>query len=79
MPGPRAFWPVVMAAVTVVITPFFTAIIATRQAIRASSLGDVILILLVGLRQIRFGEIVAVFNLVRETMRHGTLVASGVE
>ena len=47
-----------MVAVAVVIAPFFTAIIiATRQAVRASSPGDVVLILLVGLRQIRFGEI----------------------
>ena len=71
--GPRAFWHVVMVA-------FFAAIIiATRQVIGASSLGDVILILLVGLRQIRFGEIIAAFDLVGETMRHGTLIASGVE
>jgi len=59
---------------------FFAAIIiATRQAIGASSLGDVILILLVGLRQIRFREIVAAFDLVKETLRHGTLIASRVE
>ena len=35
--GPRVFWLVVMAAVAVVITLFFAAIIATRQAIRTSS------------------------------------------
>ena len=50
-----------MAAVAVIITPFYTAIIiATRQAIGVSSPGDVVLILLVGLRQIRFEEIVDV-------------------
>ena len=38
LPGPRAFWPVVMAAVAVVIMSFFVAIIATRQAIGTSSL-----------------------------------------
>ena len=49
LPGPRAFRPVVMAAVAVVIVSFFTAIIsATRQAIGASSPGDVVLMLLVG-------------------------------
>ena len=37
LPGPRAFWPVIMAVVVVVITPFFVAIIATRQAIGTSS------------------------------------------
>ena len=36
--GPRAFWPIVMAAVVVVITSFFAAIIATRQAIGMSIL-----------------------------------------
>ena len=47
-----------MAAVAVVMAPFFAAIIiTTRQAVGASSPGDVVLILLVGLRQIRFGEI----------------------
>jgi hypothetical protein len=50
-----------MAAVAVVIVPFFAAIvIATRQAIGASSPGDTVLILLVGLRQSRFREIVDV-------------------
>ena len=45
-----------MAVVAVVIAPFFTAIIiATQQAVGASSPSDVVLILLVGLRQIRFG------------------------
>ena len=37
LPGPRAFWPVVMAAVAVAIILFFASIIATRQAIRTSS------------------------------------------
>ena len=41
LPGPRAFRTVIMAAVMVVI-------IATRQVIGASSLGDVVLVLLVG-------------------------------
>ena len=41
LPGPRAFRTVIMAAVMVVI-------IATRQVIGASSLGDVVLMLLVG-------------------------------
>ena len=64
-----------MAAVAVVIVPFYMAIIATRQAIETSSLYDVILMLLVGLRQIRYGEIivVATFNLVGEAMLHGGL------
>ena len=45
-------------------------IIATRQAIRTSSPGDIILMPLVGLRRIRYEEIVviAAFNLVREAM-----------
>ena len=48
-----------MAAVAVVMAPFFAAIIiATRQAVGASSPGDVILMSLVGLRQTRFGEII---------------------
>ena len=78
---PRAFQPVFMAAVVVVIAPFYTAIIATRQAIGTSSPGNVILMPFVGLRQIKYEEIVVVaaFNLVGETMRHGTLIASGVE
>ena len=46
-----------MAAVAVVTTPFFVAIIiATRQVIGVSSPGDVVLILVIGLR--RFGEII---------------------
>ena len=55
-----------MVVVADVITPFFAAIIATRQTIGTSSPGDVILILLVDLRKIRFGEIVdvAAFDLV---------------
>ena len=40
LPGPRAFRTVIMAAITVVI-------IATRQAIEASSPSDVVLMLLV--------------------------------
>ena len=51
--SPHAFWPVVMATVMVII-------IATWQAIRASSSGDVVLMWLVGLRHIRFGEIIDV-------------------
>ena len=77
LPGPRAFWPVVMAAVAVIITPFYTAIIiATRQAIGVSSPGDVVLILVVGLRWIRIGENVdvAAFDLVGEAILHGTLI-----
>ena len=59
LPGPQAFQPVVMAAVAVVMAPFFAAIIiATRQAVGASSPGDVVLMSLVGLRQTRFGEII---------------------
>ena len=69
-----------MAAVAVVIAPFYAAIIiATRQVVGASNSSDVVLMPLVGLRQIRFGEIIAAFDLVGETMRHGTLIASGVE
>jgi hypothetical protein len=48
-----------MATVAVIIAPFFAAvIIATQWTIGASSPGDVILILLVSLRQIRFREII---------------------
>ena len=70
-----------MAVVAVVIALFYAAIIVTWQAIRTSSPDDVVLMPLVGLRQIRYREIVvvAVFNLVGETMRHGTLIAGGVE
>ena len=69
-----------MVAVTVVIASFFMVTIITKwQTVGASSLGDGILIPLIGLRQIRFGEIIAAFDLVGETMRHGTLIASGVE
>jgi len=71
-----------MAAVAVVIALFYAVIIiATWQAVGASSPGDVVLMSLVGLRQIRYGEIVVVaaFNLVGEMMRHGTLIAGGVE
>ena len=42
LPGPRAFWPVIMAAVAVGITPFFAAIIAMRQAIGTSSPVDLL-------------------------------------
>jgi hypothetical protein len=50
-----------MAVVAVIIAPFFAVIIiATRQAVGASSPVNVVLILLVGLRQIRFREIVDV-------------------
>ena len=46
-----------MEAVAVVTAPFFTAIIvATRQVVRVSSPGDVVLILVIDLR--RFGEII---------------------
>ena len=64
-----------MAVVAVVITPFYAAIIAMRQAIETSSLDDIVLMPLVGLRQIRYGEIVVVaaFNLVGEAMLHGGL------
>jgi len=49
LPGPRAFQPVVMAAVTLVIASFYEAIIATWQAIGTSSPGDVVLMPLVAL------------------------------
>ena len=64
-----------MAMVAVVIAPFYVAIIVMRQAIRTSSSGDVVLMPLVGLRQIRYGElvVVAAFNLVGEAMLHGGL------
>ena len=46
-----------MAAVAVVTALFFAAIIiATRQVVGVSSPGDVVLILVIGLR--RFGEII---------------------
>ena len=49
LPGPRVFRPVLIAAVVVVMAPFFTAIIiATRQVVGVSSPGDVVLILVVG-------------------------------
>ena len=58
-PGARAFRTVVMAAVAVVIAQFYAAIIvAARQVVEASCPGDVVLIPLIGLGQIRFGEIV---------------------
>ena len=82
LPGPRAFRPVVTTAVVIVKAPFFTAIIiATLRAVGASSPGDVVLILLVGLRQIRFGEIidVAAFDLIGEAMLHGTLIDDQAE
>jgi len=48
-----------MAAVAVVMAQFYAAIIVTtRQVVGVSSLGDVILMPLVGLRQIRYEEIV---------------------
>ena len=56
-----------MAAVLVITAPFFTAIIiATWQVVRASSPDDVVLILLIGLKHIKFGEIVnvATFDLI---------------
>jgi len=64
-----------MAVVAVVIALFYAAIIVTWQAIGTSSPDDVVLMPLVGLRQIRYGEIVVVaaFNLVGEAMRHGGL------
>jgi hypothetical protein len=41
LPGPRAFRPAVMMAFTIIIAPFFAAIIvATRQVVGASSPGD---------------------------------------
>jgi hypothetical protein len=55
-----------MATVAVIIASFFAVIIiVTRWTIGTSSPGDVILILLVSLRQIRFGEIIdiAAFDL----------------
>ena len=75
MPNPRAFQSVVMAAVTVVTTPFYAAIITTWQAIRKSSPNDIILTPLVGLRQIKYREIIVItaFNLVGEAMLHGVL------
>jgi hypothetical protein len=75
--GPRTFWTVIVAAVAVVIAPFFAAIIiAMRRSVGASSPGDVVLMLLVGLRQIRIREIVdvAAFDLVGEAMLHGALI-----
>ena len=67
LPDAPAFRTVVMAAVAVVTTPFFTAIIiTTRQVVRAGSQSDVVLILPIGLRHIRFWEItdVAIFDLI---------------
>ena len=49
-----------MAVVTVVTASFFTTIIiAMRQVVRVSSLGDVILILVVGLRP---GRVIGVYD-----------------
>ena len=65
LPGPRAFQPIVTTAVAIVIASFYAAIIiATRQAIGPKSPSVVVLMLLVGLMQIRFGEIIAVFDLI---------------
>ena len=48
-----------MAVVAVVIAPFFAAmIIVMWQAVEASSPGDVVLMPLIGLMQIKFREIV---------------------
>ena len=71
-PSSRAFRLVAMAMVAAVMV----ITIATRQVVGVSSSGDVILILLVSLRQIRFVEIVdiAVFDLVGEAMLHGALI-----
>ena len=62
-----------MAAVVVVIVPFYAAFIVTLQAIEMSSSGGIVIMPLASLRQIRYGEIivVAAFNLVREAMLHG--------
>jgi hypothetical protein len=72
-----------MAVVAVIIAAFFVAIIiVTRQAARASSQGDVVLILVVGLKQIKFREIidVAAFDLVREAMMlHSALIDGRAE
>ena len=71
-----------MAAVAVVTAPFFMVIIiTTRQVVGVSNPGDVILILVAGLRWIRIGEIidVATFNLVRAVMWHGTLIDGRAE
>ena len=79
---PSSFLAYHHGAVAVVIAPFFTAIIiATRQAVEMSSLSNVVLTLLVGLRQIEFGEIVdvAIFDLVREAILHGALIDGRVE
>jgi len=49
LPGPRAFRPVVVAAVAVVTAPFFAAIIiAMRRVVGPSSPSDVVLMLVVG-------------------------------
>ena len=54
----RAFRTVVVAAVAIVMASFFATIIITmRQVIGTSSPDDVVLILLVDLSLIRFGEI----------------------
>jgi len=56
-----------MAAVAVVVVPFYAEIIiATQQAIGPKSSGVVVLMPLVGLMQIRFGEIIATFDLMAE-------------
>ena len=62
-----------MAAVAVIIAPFYMEIIAAWQVIGTSSPYDIVLMPLVSLRQIRYGEIiiVAAFNLVGEAMLHG--------
>jgi len=68
--------------VAFVIALFFAVIIiATRQAVGASSPGDVILILLVSLLQIRFAKIidVAAFDLAGVVILHGALIDGRVE
>ena len=57
-----------MVVAMVIIASFYMAIIAMWQVIRTSSPGNIVLMPLVDLRQIRYGEIivVATFNLVEE-------------
>ena len=71
-----------MVAIAVVMAQFYAEIIvAAWQVVEVSSPGDVILILVVGLRQIRIGEIidVATFDLVGEVMWHGALIDGRAE
>ena len=66
LPGPQPFRTIVMAAVAVVTTPFFVAIIvATRQVVGVSSPGDIV----VG----DSGRVIGVYDSASKWILHGRL------